>query len=130
MSSPLYRKILSGHCGDIGFQPITEKVKCEEAARYLGLADAFAQDMNLPDKPEGCYYFRNLQDLTSTLWINYCPGSRGKGAETSDTAKGGFRQPLCMIRGAQAPTTITTTAVVQLTGARNNLKTSLPQSSN
>jgi len=90
-----FRKIFMGKCKDSGMYPIRSKAACEEASRYLVLLDASVTMTTKPERPEGCYYFRNYKDGTETLWLNTSPLSRGNGAETSDLERGGLRQPIC-----------------------------------
>lgn len=90
-----FRKLNYGACGDIGFLPILDADSCEAASRYLGLVDVSATTMSLGTKPEGCYYFWNSHDLTTTLWLNTSPLSRGNGAQETTNTQGGHRTPLC-----------------------------------
>jgi len=91
-----YRKISSGHCMDIGMEPIMgDSAACEDAARTLGLVDVVAKSVSMPTHPEGCYYFWNKGDLTSTLWFNTSPQAKGNGAQVETGANHGVRQPLC-----------------------------------
>jgi len=94
-TSSRFRKLSVGKCTDIHWYPIHAKGTCEEAARYLQLQDVEASITQYAERPEGCYYFRNYADGTQTLWVDLNPWSRGKGAETSDLASGGLRQPIC-----------------------------------
>jgi hypothetical protein len=124
--SSRYRKTEIGNCGDISWHPIHGKAACEEAALELGLGNLHAATTTLEERPEGCYYFRNYQDGTNTLWINPNPYSAGNGAETSYVAKGMLRQPICRLHRARstAPSsTVTNGGVVEmpLTGALANL---------
>jgi hypothetical protein len=92
---PRYRKLTHGTCSDIGAHTIRSQVACEAAARSLGLVDTVSSAVDRDDRPEGCYYFRNFEDLTATLWINTNEAAKGKGSETSDEAEGLMRQPIC-----------------------------------
>lgn len=95
-SSLPYRKIVSGRCKDIGMEPIVgDPAACEDAAKALGLADVEAESVSMPKCPEGCYYFSNRDDLTSTLWINVSPQAKGNGAQSLNGTPHGLRQPLC-----------------------------------
>merc|ERR1740121_2608097 len=89
--SSRFRKIATGSCTDIGWYPIRSKDACQEAAGYLGLMDKGADFTNFAGRPDGCYYFRNYQDTTETLWLNTNPYSKGNGAESSSLATGGLR---------------------------------------
>jgi hypothetical protein len=89
-----FRKIVEGTCRDINWWPVLTKRACERAARGLNL-EGLISETNLAERPEGCYYFRNYQDGTSTLWFNNNPLSEGKGAETGDVMRGMLRQPIC-----------------------------------
>mmetsp|Transcript_14594 Transcript_14594/g.29622 ORF Transcript_14594/g.29622 Transcript_14594/m.29622 type:complete len:209 (-) Transcript_14594:85-711(-) len=75
------KKIAKGTCDDMGRDPILDASKCEEAAKELALADTTVEVTGSPNRPHGCYYFRNPEDLTSTLWLNTSPESAGRGAE-------------------------------------------------
>mmetsp|Transcript_97929 Transcript_97929/g.189074 ORF Transcript_97929/g.189074 Transcript_97929/m.189074 type:complete len:580 (-) Transcript_97929:61-1800(-) len=90
-----FRKIPKGRCMDIGWQPILDPETCKEASLNLGLADDSPTTMNIPNNPEGCYYFFNSEDLTATLWFNVSPLSRGNGAQEAEHRPHGIRQPLC-----------------------------------
>jgi len=90
-----FRKIDMGKCTDSGLHPIRSKAGCEEASKYLALLDSTASITAIPERPDGCYYYRNYQDGTETLWLGISPLSRGNGAETSNLAQGGLRQPIC-----------------------------------
>mmetsp|Transcript_60704 Transcript_60704/g.163626 ORF Transcript_60704/g.163626 Transcript_60704/m.163626 type:complete len:300 (-) Transcript_60704:548-1447(-) len=97
---PRFRKISNGTCADAGARPVTSRTVCEAAARSLGMPDTRAKTIDSGDgsnetKPEGCYYFRNFEDLTATLWLNTAEAARGQGAETSDRDRGLLRQPIC-----------------------------------
>jgi len=94
-ASARFRKISSGKCSDMGWYAIHDQAACEEAAKYLALMDITAQSTGLEERPDGCYYFRNYEDGTETLWLDTNPMSRGNGAETSDFIKGSLRQPIC-----------------------------------
>merc|ERR1712008_61226 len=88
-----YRKILSGRCRDIGMEPIVDDAAaCEDAAKTFGLADVEAKSVSMPMYPEGCYYFWNKDDLTSTLWINISPQAKGNGAQAVNGTAEGLRQ--------------------------------------
>jgi len=93
--SLIYRKISSGRCMDIGWQPILDPETCKEASANLGLADDSPKTLSVPNNPEGCYYFFNSEDLTATLWFNDSPLSRGNGAQEAEHRPHGIRQPLC-----------------------------------
>lgn len=114
-ASSRFRKISVGRCSDIHWHPIQEKAACEEAAKYLALTDIEASVTNYAERPEGCYYFRNYADGTETLWVDVNPWSRGKGAETSDLAAGGLRQPIC----SRQPTAGTASSVGGFAADRN-----------
>lgn len=90
-----FRKIDMGKCTDSGMHPIRSKSACEEASKYLALLDSTASITAIPERPDGCYYYRNYQDGTETLWLGISPLSHGNGAETSNLAQGGLRQPIC-----------------------------------
>lgn len=90
-----FRKIDMGKCSDSGMHPIRSKTGCEEASKYLALLDSTASITAIPERPDGCYYYRNYQDGTETLWLGISPLSHGNGAETSNLAQGGLRQPIC-----------------------------------
>lgn len=92
---PRFRKISNGTCADAGERPITSRAVCEAAALSLGMPDTSAKTVDSVDRPEGCYYFRNFEDLTATLWINTHWAARGRGAETSDLERGLLRHPVC-----------------------------------
>jgi len=110
-----FKKITGGNCASIGGHAINSQISCEAAAREMGLVDTVATVTNVLERPEGCYYFRNYQDLTATLWLNTNPISAGKGAETSDHARGMFRQPICV---AQPTTMISTTKYQMISTGR------------
>merc|ERR1712032_1263815 len=86
---------MGGKCKDSGMHPIRSKAACEEASRYLALPDGSARITDIPERPDGCYYFRNYKDGTETLWLSSSPLSHGNGAETSDLERGSLRQPIC-----------------------------------
>jgi len=90
-----FRKIDMGKCTDSGMHAIRSKAGCEEASKYLALLDSTASITAIPERPDGCYYYRNYQDGTETLWLGISPLSHGNGAETSNLAQGGLRQPIC-----------------------------------
>jgi hypothetical protein len=91
----IYQMLSTSNCRDAGGEVIDSKRNCETAAAFLGLVDLVASQVASADRPEGCYHFRNGQDLSSTLWFNTSPLGRGKGAETSDLERGLIRQPVC-----------------------------------
>jgi hypothetical protein len=102
--SSRYRKIEIGKCADISWHPIHRQAACQEAALELGLGNLDATVTTFQERPEGCYYFRNYQDGTATLWINFNPYSAGNGAETSNLIKGMLRQPICRLHRGRSTT--------------------------
>mmetsp|Transcript_4267 Transcript_4267/g.12010 ORF Transcript_4267/g.12010 Transcript_4267/m.12010 type:complete len:531 (-) Transcript_4267:141-1733(-) len=92
-----YRKLTEGTCEGAGGSPVNDQPTCQQAAQTLGLIDTSAQVTHLLNRPEGCYYFRNLNDLTATLWLNTNPANVGRGTETSNKDEGKLRQPVCYL---------------------------------
>uniref|UniRef100_A0A7S0A9P9 Uncharacterized protein n=1 Tax=Pyrodinium bahamense TaxID=73915 RepID=A0A7S0A9P9_9DINO len=77
------QKITEGTCEDVGLDSIIDDAACEEAARQLALADTKVERTSSKERPRGCYYYRNPEDLTATLWLNDSPESKVSSAESS-----------------------------------------------
>jgi len=97
-----FLKVEMGTCADFGMHPILDTQVCEAASRDAGFENQIAQATDrFANRPEGCYELHVLTDGSRTLWLNLNKASQGQGAETSNEARGEFRQPLCAAKTAQ-----------------------------
>jgi len=110
------RKVTQGTCHDIAHEPILNSLACEAAAKQLALADVEVEVTHSADRPMGCYYFRNSEDLTATLWLNTSPESKDRTAEPR-------RHLLCAAKDAAIMTTETTTTPTTTTSATSTTTT-------
>lgn len=93
-----FEKLSRGSCTSEGLHIISDSAQCKAAAELLGLEGLLeVSPTSVVERPEGCYYFINATDKTRTLWLGTSPESVGKGAETSNIAKGWIREPICQI---------------------------------
>lgn len=95
-----FMRVKEGSCASEGLHPLLDSHTCTAAAAQLGLRTTKGSHIsmtNLVNRPEGCYYFINSSDKTSTLWLGTSPDSIGRGTETGNKKLGWLRQPICRI---------------------------------
>mmetsp|Transcript_129566 Transcript_129566/g.361006 ORF Transcript_129566/g.361006 Transcript_129566/m.361006 type:complete len:683 (+) Transcript_129566:100-2148(+) len=80
-----FLKISQGTCRDIGLSVITNKARCEAAARFINFPRLIpsARLSNTVPRPEGCYLYNHAE-----LWMGVNSANRGRGALQS-------RHPIC-----------------------------------
>jgi len=100
LRSTVFKKVSVGTCDDHGMVPILDETLCAAAARALKEPDVTVAATVLPNRPEGCYSYResgsaDFDDTVDGLWLSIGAGSRGRGAEQSDVDAGMIRSPIC-----------------------------------
>lgn len=70
-----FLKVSNGTCEDVDRKPILDLANCKLAAQKLSLADTDVEVTSQAERPQGCYYYKNSEDLTATLWLNRSPNS-------------------------------------------------------
>jgi hypothetical protein len=100
LSTTEFKKISVGTCGDHGMTPILDETLCAAAARTLKGPDVTVAATVLPNRPEGCYFYKDtgtadFDDTVDGLWLSVSAVNRGRGAEQSDVGAGMIRSPIC-----------------------------------
>jgi hypothetical protein len=95
-----FELLREGSCINRAMFPILDQAVCQAAARHLGLLRTEVSATSAMNRPEGCYYYEAKSaggppESREGLWISYSVLTQGKGSETSDVAKGEFREPIC-----------------------------------
>mmetsp|Transcript_39243 Transcript_39243/g.79261 ORF Transcript_39243/g.79261 Transcript_39243/m.79261 type:complete len:181 (-) Transcript_39243:101-643(-) len=104
-SAELFKQITFGTCATWNLHPITGPATCEAAARRLGLGDVTAAITGAPERPEGCYFYRDAE-----LWLGINPQNKGNGVETSRSSPIGPRFPICASEPQRAQWAVSTTS--------------------